>query len=398
MSLATLKKKTASKYKNNSANLAQFSINGVHRNQGYVGQTSLGRTMLRTPAKGTESQGHGGCCGNYNENDVQTSSINTTENNNYVKPSVLSTSGMLAKRNRWVNRPDPYGVTKPSDSNNQSTSGDYTVYKRKNAISDGVKCFMRKYILTFQYVPAINPNLGNVSAGIKLYINGKLMDSMSLNIDNNAPTQQGKTYTYSLNGKLYEFAPSQQYIERKITFYESYGTLDINFEGSGTFWYRTGIAKLNLNGKSIMSSYRLHIDTVNSDQGLAPNGSLYSYSFGSSYTGYNPSEDNPFIVINGYTTHSLEVTPKHRNQSESASFLASEFPEIPLPEILKQDRKYKTSIQGSKCCDKTVQMESSLGAISQGDYIFQRIADCANLDISYIEYHTNPGSTFNTCS
>jgi hypothetical protein len=50
MSLATLKKKTASKYKNNSANLAQFSINGVHRNQGYVGQTSLGRTMLRIPS------------------------------------------------------------------------------------------------------------------------------------------------------------------------------------------------------------------------------------------------------------------------------------------------------------------------------------------------------------
>ena len=138
MSLATLKKKTASKYKNNSANLAQFSINGVHRNQGYVGQTSLGRTMLRTPAKGTESQGHGGCCGDYKTNDVQTSSINSTENNNYVKPSVLSTSGMLAKRNRWVNRPDPYGVTKPSDSNNQSTSGDYIIYKRKNAIKDSL--------------------------------------------------------------------------------------------------------------------------------------------------------------------------------------------------------------------------------------------------------------------
>jgi hypothetical protein len=391
MSLATLKKKTASKYKNNSANLAQFSINGVHRNQGYVGQTSLGRTMLRTPAKGTESQGHGGCCGDYKTNDVQTSSINSTENNNYVKPSVLSTSGMLAKRNRWVNRPDPYGVTKPSDSNNQSTSGDYTVYKRKNAISGGVKCFMRKYILTFQYAPAINPNSGNVSAGIKLYINGKLMDSMSLNIDNNPPIV-GKTYTYSLNGKLYDFAPSQQYIEREITFYESYGTLDINFEGSGTYWYRTGIAKLNLNGKSIMSSYRLHIDTVNSDQGLAPNRvTKYDYSFGyATVTDYAPSEDNPFIVINGYTPNSLEQTPKHRNQSESASFLGSEFPEILITS--------KTSIQGSKCCDKTVQKDYSLGAISQGDYIFQRIADCANLDISYIEYHTNPGSTFNTCS
>ena len=264
MSLATLKKKTASKYKNNSANLAQFSINGVHRNQGYVGQTSLGRTMLRTPAKGTESQGHGGCCGDYKTNDVQTSSINSTENNNYVKPSVLSTSGMLAKRNRWVNRPDPYGVTKPSDSNNQSTSGDYTVYKRKNAISDGVKCLMKKYILTFQYAPLISAQQWNVSAHIKLYINGKLMDSISFNLkdNDNSPYVDGKNdgvYTYSLNGKLYGFEPSQQYIEREITFYESNGTLDINFQGSGTHWHRTGIAKLKLNGKSIISSYRMHI-------------------------------------------------------------------------------------------------------------------------------------------
>jgi hypothetical protein len=143
-----------------------------------------------------------------------------------------------------------------------------------------------------------------------------------------------------------------------------------------------------------MSSYRQHIGTVG-DVGIAPDRlTEYSYSFGLSITGYNPSPDNPFIVINGYSS-AIPPSGKHRNHSESASFLASEFP---LPEILRQDRKYKTSIQGSKCCDKTVQMESSLGAISQGDYIFQRIAECANLDISYIEYHTNSGSTFNTCS
>ena len=386
MSLATLKKKTASKYKNNSANLAQFSINGVHRNQGYVGQTSLGRTMLRTPAKGTESQGHGGCCGDYKTNDVQTSSINSTENNNYVKPSVLSTSGMLAKRNRWVNRPDPYGVTKPSDSNNQSTSGDYTVYKRKNAISDGVKC-LKKYILTFQYAPVISAKKWNVSADIKLYINGKLMDSISFNLkdNDNSPYVDGKNdgvYTYSLNGKLYGFEPSQQYIEREITFYESYGTLDINFEGSGALRKRTGIAKLNLNGKSIMSSYKMRINGNDGDPS----------NFGNNNeSGYFPTEDNPFIVIFGNTIGIFGYTGEElRNPSESASFLGSEFPEILITS--------KTSIQGSKCCDKRVQMEYSLGAISQGDYIFQRIADCANLDISYIEYHTNPGSTFNTCS
>jgi hypothetical protein len=138
MSIATLKKKTASKYRNNSANVPHFSLNGTHRNQGYVGQTSLSRTILQTPASGTESQGHGGCCGDYERCDVHTSSIHTTENSQSIKTSVLSTSGMLAKRTQWVRRPGPYSTTKPSDSINQSTSGSYVVFKRKNAIQDGM--------------------------------------------------------------------------------------------------------------------------------------------------------------------------------------------------------------------------------------------------------------------
>ena len=381
MSLATLKKKTAHKYNNSSVNRTVFSINGTHRSQGYIGQTSLSRTFIHTPKKNDVSQGHGGCCGMYPVQDIQNSSACTTEKSNVVKSSVLSSRGMLAKRNRWVKRPAPFSSTKPSDSINQSTSGDYIVYKRKNAIKTEFNCFMKKYILTFQYVPSINPNsLNNVSAPIELYINGKLMDSISFNLkdNDNSPYVDGKNdgvYTYSLNGKLYGFEPSQQYIEREITFYESYGTLDINFEGSGTYWKRTGIAKLNLNGKSIMSSYKMRID--GNDGG--------SSRFGNNNESeYLPTEDNPFIVIFGNTGGDLI------NPSESASFLASEFPEILITS--------KTGIQGSDCCDKTVQMEYSLGAISQGDYIFQRIAECANLDISYIEYHTNPGSTFNTCS
>ncbi len=48
MSLATLKKKTQAKYKNNSVNKGTFSLNGTTRNQGYVGQTSLSRTFVRS--------------------------------------------------------------------------------------------------------------------------------------------------------------------------------------------------------------------------------------------------------------------------------------------------------------------------------------------------------------
>lgn len=136
MSIATLKKKTASKYRNNSVSLPHFSLNGTYRNQGYIGQTSLSRTILQTPSSGIEQQGHGGCCGNYIKRNIATSSIHSTENNRVVKPSVLSTSGMLAKRTLWVRRPEPFSATKPSDSLNQSTSGNYIVFKRKSAIKD----------------------------------------------------------------------------------------------------------------------------------------------------------------------------------------------------------------------------------------------------------------------
>ena len=109
MSLATLKKKTESKYRNSSVNLPGFSLNGCHRNQGYIGQTSLSRTV--NPSI---------CC---------------TEKNTFIKPSVLSNSGMLAKRNRWKLRPAPYSTTKEMDSFNNHTSGDYITYKRKAAIT-----------------------------------------------------------------------------------------------------------------------------------------------------------------------------------------------------------------------------------------------------------------------
>lgn len=136
MSLATLKKKTASKYKNNSVNVPQFSINGTHRNQGYIGQTSLERKYIGTPKTGTVAHGHGSCCGKYNLVDIKQSSVFSTENSTVVKPSVLSTSGMLAKRTMWVRRPNPYSSTKPSDSINQSTSGDYIFYRRKKELND----------------------------------------------------------------------------------------------------------------------------------------------------------------------------------------------------------------------------------------------------------------------
>lgn len=138
MSLATLKKKTASKYNNNSVNTSGFSLNGKHRNQGYVGQTSLSRTILRTPAKGVTLQGHGSKYG-YPIKELVTSSTCCTEDNAVVKSSVLSTKAMLQNRTKWTRRPAPYSSTKPGDDINQKSTSDYIIYKRKKAINDANK-------------------------------------------------------------------------------------------------------------------------------------------------------------------------------------------------------------------------------------------------------------------
>ena len=42
-----------------------FSLNGTRRSKGYVGKTMLGRHFPRTPMRGNEARGSGGCCGKY---------------------------------------------------------------------------------------------------------------------------------------------------------------------------------------------------------------------------------------------------------------------------------------------------------------------------------------------
>jgi hypothetical protein len=106
-----------------------FSINGPHRNIGYVGKWS-GMSKNGTPFRGVHAMGSGGCCGTYaqpepvfNVNEV----IVLGEQYKYVKPSVLSTYGMLAKKYKWIHygkypnywvKPI-YGKTNQSDTNSQ---------------------------------------------------------------------------------------------------------------------------------------------------------------------------------------------------------------------------------------------------------------------------------------
>jgi hypothetical protein len=136
MSIATLKKKVKSQYRNSSVNQPQFSLNGTLRNQGYVGQTSLSRHLIGTPMKGNVIKGHGGCCGTYLVKPViPPSSTRTLNNSSIVKSSVMTNSGMINTQYRWIRRPQPYATVKPDNNNNLNTQQQYIDNVKNSTLS-----------------------------------------------------------------------------------------------------------------------------------------------------------------------------------------------------------------------------------------------------------------------
>jgi len=136
MSIATLKRKTQTKYNNMSVGQSQFAINGTHRNQGYVGQTSLSRSLPRTLMRGNVVRGHGGCCGTFTIGPIVQSGVTSQEDPNVVKKSSLGNAGMLSTRYKWINRPQPYATVKPDNNNNTNDQSDYLTRLAKKTISD----------------------------------------------------------------------------------------------------------------------------------------------------------------------------------------------------------------------------------------------------------------------
>ncbi len=121
MSLATLKKKTGSKYKSMSVNAGGFSLNGTHRNQGYVGQTTQGRYLPGGKMLGPDIKGSGTCCGKYVNMPPESQLIGCmTEDPNVVKKSSLNNSGLLMTHYRWIRRGIPY--TSIKSNHNMATS------------------------------------------------------------------------------------------------------------------------------------------------------------------------------------------------------------------------------------------------------------------------------------
>jgi len=135
MSIATLKRKTQTQYHNMSVGLHGFSLNGTLRSQGYVGQTSLSRSLPRTLMRGTAARGHGGCCGQFVRNPIIQSAVVSLNDPLVVKPSVCSTHTMLEKKYVCC-KP----IVKPDTNHNTQNAGIYTEQLAKKTLSTVAKC------------------------------------------------------------------------------------------------------------------------------------------------------------------------------------------------------------------------------------------------------------------
>jgi hypothetical protein len=101
MSIATLKRKSNRFIQpiSSSSTSIGFSLQGGHRNQGWVGQTSTSRgSTARTIFKGTEPVGHGGTLGNYSVSIIQNTNALPTNDPSIIKSSTKTTSGLISSR------------------------------------------------------------------------------------------------------------------------------------------------------------------------------------------------------------------------------------------------------------------------------------------------------------
>jgi len=129
---------------NYNASNAGFSINGSNRNIGSIG-TERKFSTVSTPFRGVYPKGWGGTRGRYPDNNlngdyvlnIRPQTTGPAVQNTIVKPSVLSTKGMLARRFRWINSGQyPNYWVQPVYTGNQTDTASQQVYIQNKAAAN----------------------------------------------------------------------------------------------------------------------------------------------------------------------------------------------------------------------------------------------------------------------
>ena len=114
-----------------------FSLNGGHRNVGYIGKT------YQMSKQGTPFRGQHPCwiSGNHKRKSLPVFNSNEVivlgDQSAYIKPSVLSTRGMLRKRFKWAyNGQYPNYWVQPNYSGNQTDTASQGLYIQNIAVAN----------------------------------------------------------------------------------------------------------------------------------------------------------------------------------------------------------------------------------------------------------------------
>jgi hypothetical protein len=116
-----------------------FSLNGGHRNVGYIGKTYK-MSKSGTPFRGLNPIGWGGTFGRYPRPEPLYNSkevIVLGDQYLYIKPSTLSTKGMLEKKYKWINNGQyPNYWVQPIYTGNQTDTKSQWLYIQNLAASN----------------------------------------------------------------------------------------------------------------------------------------------------------------------------------------------------------------------------------------------------------------------
>jgi hypothetical protein len=125
-----------------SATNSGFSITGAYRNVGGIGQ-NMKFSKQGTRYRGQYPMGNGGTYGKYPSNpdtivlNIQPVISEVNNSNDIVKPPVLSTKGMLARRFRWMNSGQyPNYWVQPVYTGNQTDTSSQGLFIHNKSVSN----------------------------------------------------------------------------------------------------------------------------------------------------------------------------------------------------------------------------------------------------------------------
>jgi len=187
-----------------------FSLNGPHRNVGYVGKTYQ-MSKQGTRFRGTQPYGSGGVGGTYpspppvmNVNEV----IVLADQYMYVKPTVLTTYGMLRKKYRWAyNGQYPNYWVQPNYTGNLTDTASQGVYLQSLSAANTCSSDINEQAKFIKNTKKCGPTLCNTSTA-RFKFNDMARNAPYTKFTNNPP--DSSVHTLQIQRKCANPSPAQQ--------------------------------------------------------------------------------------------------------------------------------------------------------------------------------------------